>query len=462
MNKNKGSGGLIVAASVLGVLAIVLVGVILVMILQPDFLRPKRQGESSAMESSTGEMVSKPEGITSDNESSSDQESGSSEASDTSEETSETTEASEETSSETSEESQESSEGSSDPEREAYLQAREEMVEQILSGMSIEEKVGQMILARFPSPSSGDYYAEEYQLGGYVLFDVDFNGYSEETVRERLDSCQEVSKIPMLMAVDEEGGTVTRVSDYYRNSRFRAPRYIFADGGWEAIEADTREKCELLLRLHLNMNLAPVCDIAGSVYDFMYDRSFGTDLDLTCEFIRMTVEIMNEYGVACSLKHFPGYGDNEDTHTGMAIDYRDAETFYNEDLLPFIAGIEAGAGTIMVSHNVVTCFDSEYPASLSPELHQLARDLGFEGVLITDDLAMGAIQDYCGESSAAVLAVLAGNDMLIADNFTSVIENILDAVEDGTITEERLDESVRRILRLKIDMGLIELPSYGD
>jgi beta-N-acetylhexosaminidase len=239
-------------------------------------------------------------------------------------------------------------------------------------------------------------------------------------VRERIDGCQAVSKIPMLMAVDEEGGTVTRVSDYYRDYRFRAPRYIFEDGGWDAIEADTREKCELLLRLHLNMNLAPVADIAGDPYDFMYDRSFGTDLDATCEFIRMTVEIMNEYGVACSLKHFPGYGNNEDTHTGMAIDYRDAETFYNEDFLPFIAGIEAGAGTIMVSHNVVTCFDPEYPASLSPELHELARHLGFEGVLMTDDLAMGAIQEYCGENSAAVLAVLAGNDMLIADDFSTL------------------------------------------
>lgn len=461
MSKNKGNRGLIAVASVLGVLAVALVILIIVMIAVPGLFNGRGREEASSGESSRQESELSPGSQTSEetsSEASSETSSESQESSDeASQEGSSGTEegSSEEGGSDTDESSEESPQQGTD---EAYEAAREALVEELLSQMTLEEKVGQMIMARFPGPSSGAYYAEEYQLGGYVFFDVDFSGYSEDTVRERIDGCQAVSNIPMLMAVDEEGGTVTRVSDYYRDYRFRAPRYIFEDGGWDAIEADTREKCELLLRLHLNMNLAPVADIAGDPYDFMYDRSFGTDLDATCEFIRMTVEIMNEYGVACSLKHFPGYGNNEDTHTGMAIDYRDAETFYNEDFLPFIAGIEAGAGTIMVSHNVVTCFDPEYPASLSPELHELARSLGFEGVLMTDDLAMGAIQEYCGENSAAVLAVLAGNDMLIADDFTGVIESILSAVDDGTITEERIDESVRRILRLKIDMGLIELP----
>lgn len=327
-------------------------------------------------------------------------------------------------------------------------------VEEILSGMTLEEKVGQMFLARMPD--SAAYYAETYQLGGYVLFDVDFNGYSQEEVIERIDSCQAVSKIPMIMSVDEEGGTVTRVSDYFRDSRFMSPRDVYAEGGWSGIVSDTIEKCELLKELHLNMNLAPVCDLADDYGDFMYDRSFSGDAQEAANFIGWTISTMNQQGIGSSLKHFPGYGNNVDTHTGMAIDYREAQEYYDYDLVPFIEGIEMGASSVMVSHNIVTCFDDYYPASLSPEIHRILReDLGFEGVIITDDLVMGAIQDFCGEVNSAVYAVEAGNDMLISTNFESQFESIMAAIDEGRITEERINESVRRILTMKINMGLM-------
>ena len=327
-------------------------------------------------------------------------------------------------------------------------------VEEILSGMTLEEKVGQMFLARMPD--SAAYYAETYQLGGYVLFDVDFNGYSQEEVIERIDSCQAVSKIPMIMSVDEEGGTVTRVSDYFRDSRFMSPRDVYAEGGWSGIVSDTIEKCELLKELHLNMNLAPVCDLADDYGDFMYDRSFSGDAQEAANFIGWTISTMNQQGIGSSLKHFPGYGNNVDTHTGMAIDYREAQEYYDYDLVPFMEGIEMGASSVMVSHNIVTCFDDYYPASLSPEIHRILReDLGFEGVIITDDLVMGAIQDFCGEVNSAVYAVEAGNDMLISTNFESQFESIMAAIDEGRITEERINESVRRILIMKINMGLM-------
>lgn len=327
-------------------------------------------------------------------------------------------------------------------------------VEEILSGMTLEEKVGQMFLARMPD--SATYYAETYQLGGYVLFDVDFNGYSQEEVIERIDSCQAVSKIPMIMSVDEEGGTVTRVSDYFRDSRFMSPRDVYAEGGWSGIVSDTIEKCELLKDLHLNMNLAPVCDLADDYGDFMYDRSFSGDAQEAANFIGWTISTMNQQGIGSSLKHFPGYGNNVDTHTGMAIDYREAQEYYDYDLVPFVEGIEMGASSVMVSHNIVTCFDDYYPASLSPEIHRILReDLGFEGVIITDDLVMGAIQDFCGEVNSAVYAVEAGNDMLISTNFESQFESIMAAIDEGRITEERINESVRRILTMKINMGLM-------
>lgn len=337
-----------------------------------------------------------------------------------------------------------------DPKAEATAQR----VEEILSTMTLEEKVGQMFLARMPD--SAAYYAETYQLGGYVLFDVDFSGYSKESVIERIDSCQEVSKIPMIMSVDEEGGTVTRVSDYFRETRFMSPRDVYAEGGWGGIVNDTIEKCQLLKELHLNMNLAPVCDLAENYDDFMYDRSFSGDASEAANFVGWTISTMNEQGIGSSLKHFPGYGNNVDTHTGMAIDYREATEYYEKDLLPFIEGIEMGASSVMVSHNIVTCFDDYYPASLSPEIHRILREeLGFEGVIITDDLVMGAIQDFCGEVSSAVYAVEAGNDMLISTNFESQFVSIMDAIDEGRITEERINESVRRILTMKINMGLL-------
>ncbi len=337
-----------------------------------------------------------------------------------------------------------------DPEVEATAQR----VEEILSTMTLEEKVGQMFLARMPD--SAAYYAETYQLGGYVLFDVDFSGYSKESVIERIDSCQEVSKIPMIMSVDEEGGTVTRVSDYFRETRFMSPRDVYAEGGWGGIVNDTIEKCQLLKELHLNMNLAPVCDLAENYDDFMYDRSFSGDASEAANFVGWAISTMNEQGIGSSLKHFPGYGNNVDTHTGMAIDYREASEYYEKDLLPFIEGIEMGASSVMVSHNIVTCFDDYYPASLSPEIHRILREeLGFEGVIITDDLVMGAIQDFCGEVSSAVYAVEAGNDMLISTNFESQFVSIMDAIDEGRITEERINESVRRILTMKINMGLL-------
>lgn len=363
-----------------------------------------------------------------------------------------------EESSETMEESSETAEEESSQTEEEYADpeavATAQRVEEILSTMTLEEKVGQMFLARMPD--SAAYYAETYQLGGYVLFDVDFSGYSKESVIERIDSCQAVSKIPMIMSVDEEGGTVTRVSDYFRDSRFMSPRDVYAEGGWSGVVSDTIEKCQLLKELHLNMNLAPVCDLADDYGDFMYDRSFSGDAQEAANFIGWTISTMNEQGVGSSLKHFPGYGNNVDTHTGMAIDYREAQEYYDYDLVPFIEGIEMGASSVMVSHNIVTCFDDYYPASLSPEIHRILREeLGFEGVVITDDLVMGAIQDFCGEVNSAVYAVEAGNDMLISTNFESQFSSIMDAIDEGRITEERINESVRRILTMKINMGLL-------
>ena len=155
------------------------------------------------------------------------------------------------------------------------------------------------------------------------------------------------------------------------------------------------------------------------------------------------------------MKHFPGYGSNVDTHTGIATDTRPYTSFETADFLPFQAGIAAGAGGVLVSHNIVTCMDETLPASLSPAVHRVLRDtLGFNGVIMTDDLMMEAIKQYTGAQKAAVLAVRAGNDMVLATDFDVQIPAVLAAVEEGTIPMAQIDASVTRILLWKARLGL--------
>ena len=157
------------------------------------------------------------------------------------------------------------------------------------------------------------------------------------------------------------------------------------------------------------------------------------------------------------MKHFPGYGDNADTHTGIAHDKRSYDTFADSDWKPFEAGIGAGANAVLVSHNIVEAIDSEYPASLSLKMHQILRDeLNFDGVIMTDDLYMDAIKDYTGDDEAAVTAVLAGNDILCCTDFQQQIPAVVRAVEEGVIPEAQIDASVLRILKWKQAIGLIQ------
>ena len=157
------------------------------------------------------------------------------------------------------------------------------------------------------------------------------------------------------------------------------------------------------------------------------------------------------------MKHFPGYGANVDTHTGIAVDERPLETFLESDLLPF-ASFPAGEGktAIMVSHNIVTCMDSEMPASLSAEVHRFMREeFGFDGIIMTDALDMGAVQKYAEEGNIAVTALLAGNDMLLVCDYKTGIPAILEAVEQGAVTEAMIDAACRRVLLWKRSLELI-------
>ena len=327
----------------------------------------------------------------------------------------------------------------------------------LLNDMSLEQRVGQLFLAR-----CDDNYAlehiETYHLGGFVLFGRDFTGETPDTFREKLAAYQDAAKLPLLIAVDEEGGTVTRVSanPAFRAKKFPSPRYLYENGSMESVLVCEKEKCLLLSSLGIHVNLAPVCDITTDPNAFLYDRSLGQSPEITARFIRDTVREMNSNRIGSCLKHFPGYGNNADTHTGMAIDSRSLAELEGCDLIPFAAGIEAGADAILVSHTIVEALDPEMPASLSPAIHDYLRNtMGFEGVILTDDLVMQAITDAYGAGEAAVLAVLAGNDLLCSTEYTVQYEAVLAAVLEGRISIDVLNAAVSNVLQWKIDLGLI-------
>lgn len=333
----------------------------------------------------------------------------------------------------------------------------EDPIRLMLNQMSLEERVGQLFLARCDA-NTAVTDLQTYHLGGFVLFAQDFEGQTPDSLREKLTSYQSAAKIPMLIAVDEEGGTVTRVSRYsaFRASPFLSPREYFAQGGMELVVQAEEEKSQLLHDLGISVNLGPVCDLADDPQAFMYQRSMGSDIQTVSDFVTGTVQIMGENSIGSALKHFPGYGNNTDTHTGMAVDSRTLDELAQRDLLPFAAGIQAGCDAILVSHTIVEAFDPSLPASLSPAVHQYLReDMSFSGVILTDDLVMQAITDTYGAGEAAVMAVLAGNDLLCSTEYATQYQAVLGAVLEGRIDIDVLNQAVRHVLQWKIDLGLL-------
>ena len=319
----------------------------------------------------------------------------------------------------------------------------EQKAEELLEGMTLEDAASKVT---------------QYHLGGYILFARDFTGKTKEEVTASIQSYQNAAEIPLLIGVDEEGGTVNRVSKNtnLRQTPFASSQELYAAGRWDLIWSDTQEKCQLLQSLGINLNFAPVCDVSQDTNDFIYARSFGQDAEQTAVYVQTVVGVMSEEHMGSVLKHFPGYGNNSDTHTGVAYDERPYETFVNSDFLPFQAGIDAGADMVLVSHNVVSCMDDQEPASISLPVHNILRnELGFDGVIITDDLVMEGVRQFAGDAEIAVRAVQAGNDMLCCTDFEVQVPAVIKAVETGEITEERLNESVLRILKMKIKLGII-------
>lgn len=330
-------------------------------------------------------------------------------------------------------------------------------VERMLCKMTLEEKVGQLFLARCPAAGAGEL-TRRLAPAGYTLYARDFQGKTRDQVCQLTADLQSASAIPLFLAVDEEGGTVVRLSSNpnLAQTPFDSPQNIYRTQGISGIITDTERKAELLLDLGINLNLAPVCDISTDPNDYIYSRSLGVPAQEAAGVIAAMAEAMERQGISGTLKHFPGYGNNQNTHTGISIDSRPYERFVQEDFLPFSAGIEAGAPSVLVSHNIVNSMDPDRPASLSPEVHRILREeLDFQGAILTDDLSMDAIKLYTDGQSPAVAAFLAGNDLLLTSDWEADRASLLAAVQSGTISVESVETSVRRVLRWKTDKGLL-------
>ena len=327
-----------------------------------------------------------------------------------------------------------------------------------VKNMSLKEKVGQLFLVRYNKDDVE--YLSNFYPGGYILFAKDFQNNTKEQMKKEIETDQKESKFPLIMAVDEEGGYVTRVSRFkqYRDEKFLSPRTYYNQGGYALVEQIEKEKATLLKDLGINLNLAPVSDISTSSNDFIYSRAFQGNTEDTSNFVKNMVKYANNNKINSCLKHFPGYGNNKDTHTGIAIDERSYEEIENNDYKPFIAGIEENVPSILVSHNIVKSIDSEYPASLSKKVNnELRNKLNYTGIIMTDDLAMDAVKEYVSNNTSATLAVNAGNDMIITSDFLTMKNEVLNSVEAGKIQEETIDKAVTRVIAWKYYSDLFDM-----
>lgn len=325
---------------------------------------------------------------------------------------------------------------------------------EIMSKMSVEDKIAQMFIVRCPADSVEAVEAlNGFKFGGYVLSSKNIDNQTIDSLTQIIENYQSASQIKMFIAVDEESGSGTQLNSFTELSaeKFKSLRELFSEGGLEAVAAETEEKAVLLSSLGFNLNLSPVCDISQNESHYL-----GEDAETTSLFVKQAVEIAKKSGIGSALRHFPGYVSNG-TNAAIVTDNRTYDTFTAVDFLPFMDAIEAGAGGVIMSHNIVKCMDEDYPASLSKKVNDILRyDLNFNGVIITEDLSMSAIMIYTNGDDAAVAAIEAGNDLISCADFAIQFPAVVKAVSSGKISQKQINESVMRILAWKLDLGIIK------
>ncbi len=340
----------------------------------------------------------------------------------------------------------------------------EEIVTNSISTMPLEDKVAGLFVIT-PEALTGvgtvtkagestQKALEQYAVGGLIYFEN--NILDKDQLSEMLANTVPMSKYPIFLAVDEEGGSVSRVANSGIDVIQVDDMATVGAGGDSSAAYETGVTIgSYLSALGFNLNFAPVADVAASEDGgVLTDRTFGMDANVCADMASNLVNGMQSTGVSACLKHFPGLGSaEEDTHDGKVEISKTTDEMRASDFVPFQKGIEAGADFVMVSHATVPAIDTEeLPSSLSgPVITDILRgELGFNGIVITDALNMSAITEYYSSEEAAVLAIEAGADMiLMPDDFEAAYNGLLAAVQEGRISEERIDESLKRIYRVK-------------
>ncbi len=323
-------------------------------------------------------------------------------------------------------------------------------LEKTMSDMTEEEKIYQLFFV-----SAGVLGDEDIPVGGIVLFASDIE--SDSQVREKISGYKEGKKIAPFIGVDEEGGIVSRAGNNPSVSVTHFPPMadIGSSGDEEKAYNVGKTLGTELSKLGFTVDFAPVADVlVNKDNKEIGSRSFGSDAEAVSKMVASEVRGFKESSVMCALKHFPGHGSTEvNSHNGRAESKRTLSELRSCEFLPFKAGIDAGADFVMVSHMALTAdgFDN-VPSSLSKRVitDLLKGELGFSGIVITDALNMGAVTEEYSPGEAAVAAIEAGADMLLMpEDLSEAKDALLSAVSEGKITRERIDESVRKILRAK-------------
>ena len=338
-------------------------------------------------------------------------------------------------------------------------------VAEALAAMTTQEKVGQLLVAGIGGTEAGEdglQAIQDYQVGGVILF-----GRNVESAQQLADLTNELKTLngdntPLFLCVDQEGGRVDRMPPEV-DDLSSAYDYIAAGG-------DPLERGKVLAAqcaaFGFNLDFSTCLDIWSNPDNTVIgDRAYGSDPDTVTSAGLAVNQGLEQGGVIPVVKHFPGHGDTStDSHVDLPVVGKTAEELEEFELIPFQAAIDQGTPCVMVAHILMTQIDPDLPASLSPKVVDglLRQEMGFDGVVCTDDLTMGAISNTYGMGEAAVMAVEAGCDLLLvcheADNLTAARDALLSAVDAGRISMERLDESVYRILSLKQEYGLTNDP----
>src|SRR5450755_414547 len=345
----------------------------------------------------------------------------------------------------------------------------QQYIDLIVNKMSLDQKLGQMMIVQF----TGSTYAlpistmiSQYNVGAVLVFSANGNIVSKNQLTSLIKQMKgDSTTIPLAVAIDQEGGTVDRLANL--DGPRPAEAMLGASNDPAKAKQAGMQDAKDLSSYGFNLNLAPVVDVTNVYNSQLYDRTYGNTPGLVTKMAAAYLQGLQKSGkVVGTLKHFPGLGDvATDPHLGIPYLNRSKADLERIDWAPYRALIRQGnVHAIMVTHEIVAALDKTEPSSLSPKIIQgiLRNDLGFQGVIMTDSLTMDALTAYASESQAAVLSVEAGADLLMGaaspQDVAAMIQALKQAINTGTLTEQRIDESVRRLLMMKYAMGLLPIP----